>query len=67
MILFLGFDGVLHPDAVYLTLKGIKLHAEGELLMWSTLLSDALANHPDIRIVLSTSWARKIGYKRQAL
>jgi hypothetical protein len=64
MILFLDCNGVLHPDAVYLTRKGIELRAEGELFMWSALLSDALANHPDIRIVLSTSWARKIGYSR---
>lgn len=62
MILFLDFDGVLHPDAVYLTKRGIELRAEGELFMWSSLLSDALANHPDIQIVLSTSWARQIGY-----
>lgn len=62
MILFLDFDGVLHPDAVYLTKRGIELRAEGELFMWSSLLSDALTNHPDIRIVLSTSWARQISY-----
>jgi hypothetical protein len=62
MILFLDFDGVLHPDAVYLTKRGIELRAEGGLFMWSSLLSDALANHPDIRIVLSTSWARQISY-----
>lgn len=62
MILFLDFDGVLHPDAVYLTKRGVELRAEGGLFMWSSLLSDALANHPDIRIVLSTSWARQISY-----
>lgn len=63
MILFLDFDGVLHPDAVYLTRRGdIELRAEGELFMWSSLLIDALTNHPDIWIVLSTSWARNLGY-----
>ncbi|MBX9754361.1 MAG: hypothetical protein K2X80_06375 [Pseudomonadaceae bacterium] len=64
MILFLDFDGVLHPDAVYLSKRGIELRAEGELFMWSSLLSEALTKHPDIQIVLSTSWARKIGYDR---
>ena len=31
MILFLDFDGVLHPDAVYLRLNGeIELRADGQ-------------------------------------
>lgn len=63
-LLFLDFDGVLHPDAVYLTRRGIELRAEGELFMWAPLLNDALANHPDMQIVLSTSWARNLGFDR---
>ena len=62
-LLFLDFDGVLHPDAVYLTRKGVELRAAGELFMWASLLSSALAEHQDVRIVLSTSWARNLGYK----
>ncbi len=63
MILFLDFDGVLHPDAVYLRLNGeIELRAPGELFMWAPQLIDALAEHRDIRIVLSTSWARNLGF-----
>lgn len=65
MILFLDFDGVLHPDAVYLRLNGeIELRAPGEFFMWAPVLIDALAEHPDIRIVLSTSWARELGYHK---
>lgn len=65
MILFLDFDGVLHPDGVYLRLNGqIELRAEGELFMWSPHLVDALAPHQDVKIVLSTSWARNIGFQR---
>ncbi len=64
MILFLDFDGVLHPDAVYLRLGEIELRAPGELFMWSSVLIEALAEHPDIRIVLSTSWARELGYHK---
>ncbi len=61
-LLFLDFDGVLHPDAVYLTRDVIELRAPGELFMWAPLLIEALAEHQDVRIVLSTSWARNIGF-----
>jgi len=65
MILFLDFDGVLHPDAVYLRLNGkIELRAAGELFMWAPQLIEALTTHQDIRIVLSTSWARNLGYQK---
>lgn len=63
-LLFLDFDGVLHPDAVYLTSRGIELRAEGELFMWAPLLVEVLANYPDLQIVLSTSWARNLGFHR---
>ncbi|WP_455233323.1 HAD domain-containing protein [Geopseudomonas aromaticivorans] len=63
MILFLDFDGVLHPDAVYRRINGdIELRAAGEFFMWAPVLIGALEEHPDIRIVLSTSWARALGY-----
>lgn len=65
MILFLDFDGVLHPDAVFLRLNGeIELRADGRLLMWAGRLSAALEPYPDARIVLSTSWARHLGFSR---
>lgn len=68
-LLFLDYDGVLHPDSVYLTQKGVELRADGELFMWASLLSEALAEHPDVSIVLSTSWARNLGFQaaRRAL
>lgn len=63
MILFLDFDGVLHPDAVYLRPNGeVELRSGGELFMWAPLLIEALSAHQNIRIVLSTSWARNLGY-----
>lgn len=64
MILFLDFDGVLHPDAVYLERGRPVLRAAGELFMWSRYLVDALANAPHVRIVLSTSWARELRFAR---
>lgn len=64
MILFLDFDGVLHPDAAYLVRGRPVLRAEGELFMWADKLIDALAGQHHVRIVLSTSWARELGYSR---
>lgn len=65
MILFLDFDGVLHPDAVYLRHSGqIELRTEGALFMWADRLAAALQPHPGVRIVLSTSWVRNIGFHR---
>jgi hypothetical protein len=62
--LFLDFDGVLHPDDVYLVGGRPVLKAPGALLMWAPLLETALTAHPAVRIVLSTSWARWRGYAR---
>lgn len=64
MILFLDFDGVLHPDAAYLYGKTPRLNADGELFMWANLLVEALADQPNVRIVLSTSWVRLLSFKR---
>lgn len=64
MILFLDYDGVLHPDAVYLERGRPVLRADGELFMWSRHLVDALASAPHVRIVLSTSCARELRFAR---
>ena len=64
MILFLDFDGVLHPDAVYLERGRPVLRSEGALFMWAGHLVEALASNPDVRIVLSTSWARALRFTR---
>lgn len=65
MILFLDFDGVLHPDAVYLRNSGqIELRAEGALFMWADRLTAALQHYPGVKVVLSTSWARHLGFHR---
>lgn len=58
MILFLDYDGVLHPDAAYLVNGRPQLLAEGSLFMWAPILEEALAPHPQVQIVLSTSWVR---------
>jgi len=63
-VLFLDFDGVLHPDAVFMTQNGPTLRAEGSLFMWSDLLVEALEDFPHVQVVLSTSWVRHLGFSR---
>lgn len=64
MILFLDFDGVLHPAHVYYERGKIVLHApEGiTLFHWVPELEAALRGHPDVKIVLSTSWVPTLGF-----
>lgn len=64
MILFLDFDGVLHPDEVFITPTGPQLRGSGELFMWAPLLEETLVSHPDVKIVLSTSWVRQLGFSK---
>lgn len=64
MILFLDYDGVLHPDAAYIEKGRPVLRAEGEFFMWAPLLVDILADHPHVRVVLSTSWVRILRFDR---
>lgn len=62
MILFLDFDGVLHPSSVYLGKDGPTLKGEGSLFMWADSLANAIAHRTDLQIVLSTNWARHLPY-----
>lgn len=64
MILFLDYDGVLHADQVYRTKKGIVLRGSGKLFEHVPILVAMLEPHPDVRIVLSTSWVRELGFTR---
>lgn len=63
-VLFLDYDRVLHPDEVYLERGKPVLRARGELFMWAPLLEAALVGHPEVRVVLSTSWARELRFAR---
>ncbi|MNJ14150.1 hypothetical protein D3C77_83650 [compost metagenome] len=63
-VLFLDFDGVLHPDAVYFSRLGPTLKAEGNLFMWAPILTKLLNEFPSVSLVLSTSWVRLLGHKR---
>jgi hypothetical protein len=59
-ILYLDFDGVLHDEHVYFhPRRGIYVETPGRVLFeWMPILERLLLPHPDVRIVLSTSWVR---------
>lgn len=63
-VLFLDFDGVLHPDAAFRTKRGIELRAPGTLMMHAGVLQSILHDFPRVKIALSTSWVRMLGYQR---
>jgi len=63
-IVFLDFDGVLHPDEAYLVNGRPVLKTTGQLFMWAPHLVEVLINFPDVEIVLSTSWARELSFSR---
>ena len=64
MIVFLDFDGVLHPDAVYKPAKKpIELRGTGQLIMHAQILEDILKPF-NASIVLSTSWVRSLGFSK---
>jgi hypothetical protein len=64
VILFLDYDGVLHPDAAYYMKGQPVLQASGELFMWAPILVELLQPYPDLQIVLSTSWVRVLRFNR---
>ncbi len=63
-ILFLDYDGVLHADDVYRNKSGIALKSGGTLFEHAAILAAAIAPHPNVKIVLSTSWVRELGFNR---
>jgi hypothetical protein len=60
MILFLDFDGVLHPAWAVMGQHGPELAGDGSLFMWA----DPLAESSHVQIVLSTSWARHLPFEK---
>ncbi|WP_426399474.1 HAD domain-containing protein [Ralstonia sp. R-29] len=61
-VLFLDFDGCLHPDNVRRIDGAPVLLTEGsELFEHAGLLVDLLAPYPDLQLVLSTSWVKVFG------
>jgi hypothetical protein len=64
-VLYLDFDGVLHPESVFVSSRqGIHIrHAPGRTLFENAqILVDELDPFPNVKLVLSTSWVRHLGY-----
>lgn len=59
-VIYLDYDGVLHDDEVYWHQKnGIYIKTPGRVLFeWAPILEELLLPHPDVKIVLATSWVR---------
>lgn len=69
LVLYLDFDGVLHHEnCLYHPRKGPYLCAPAghTLFQHVPLLQELLFPYPDVRIVLSTSWVRRYGFRRTA-
>ena len=70
-VLYLDFDGILHPADVRVTPEEPlrpRLYVRGKptnepLFRYVSLLELLLYPHPDLRIVLATSWVRTFGYE----
>ncbi|MEX3856484.1 HAD domain-containing protein [Paraburkholderia sp. BR10923] len=65
MVLFLNFDGVLHPNAVQFDKKNHPvLHAPRHRLFESSnVLAEVVADFDDLRLVLNTWWTYKVGFE----
>lgn len=65
LVLYLDYDGVLHHENVLRhPRRGIYLGAPPEFTLFqhAALLETLLQPYPAVRIVLSTSWVRVLGY-----
>jgi hypothetical protein len=63
-LVYLDFDGVLHPDAVWFDreTKNVSLRAPGHQLFESiAVFEEAIAPYPSVQIVLTTSWVSTFG------
>jgi hypothetical protein len=71
-VLYLDYDAVLHPEAVYwhprrgAYLDAALVEAGHRLFEHAELLEVLLEPYPDLTIVLSTSWAVQFGCQRAA-
>jgi len=57
-VLFLDFDGVLHPVGVEALDENFELIANPLLFCWHSILENLLAPYPQMRIIVSSDWRR---------
>ena len=62
-LMYLDFDGTLHPKRCLWGATGPYLESAGEhqLFEHARLLEGILAEHPAIRLVLNSAWVEKLG------
>jgi hypothetical protein len=63
-ICYLDYDAVLHDGNVFRNRsKGMYIKTPGRTFFeWMPILEDLLAPYPDLKIVLSTTWVRQLGF-----
>ena len=57
-VVFLDFDGVLHPVGVPAIDKEFRLIENQDLFVWRPILERLLAPHPMVGIIVSSDWRR---------
>jgi hypothetical protein len=64
-ICYLDYDAVLHDGNVLRNrTQGMYIKRPGRTFFeWMPILEDLLAPYPDLKIVLSTTWVRELGFK----
>jgi hypothetical protein len=63
-ICYLDYDAVLHDGNVFRNrTRGMYIKTPGRSFFeWMPILDDLLAPYPDLKIVLSTTWVRELGF-----
>ncbi len=65
-ILYLDYDAVLHDGNVLRNrTRGLYIKTPGRTFFeWAPILQALLAPYPDLKIVLSTTWVRELGFDK---
>lgn len=64
-LLYLDFDGILHPAGGERNPRGFRLNVPGHEVFESVpVLEQAIAPYPSLRIVLTTSWVQAYGFRQ---
>lgn len=58
MIIYLDFDGVLHPLGTEAIDENGQLLPNPQLFCWLPILEQALAPYPAVKIIISSDWRR---------
>lgn len=60
-VLFLDFDGVLHPENAARLDRRLERIVGENLFCWLFLLEALLAPYPELRIIVTSDWRRHLG------